>query len=278
MKLPARLPAGIAVGVLVSACTGSRPEVPDTAAARVPEQGNWFCQMKDSGEGWDCVQDRELAGNPQPDRLPPPSPPPEPMAPPQPAPLPTGSATDRPPAPSRFDDDDVLPPGTDTARPEAGSAAEPAPAPEPARVPEPAPDGSPGPGSAGTISSAGSSPADDNLPEHVRLAYRPDGPVALTDLPEDFYAVQLLAMSSKQALESFVAREQISGMSAARVERDGELYFVLLLGIYESADIARQAVASLPAEIGGAEPWIRPLGSLQSAMLRANSLAGAQRF
>jgi septal ring-binding cell division protein DamX len=256
MKLLSRLSVGIAVGVLVSACAGSRPELPDTAAARVPQQGNWFCQMSASGQGWDCVQDRELAGNPRPDRLPAPSPPPEPMTPPDPAPLPTGSPMDQPAAPPQFDRDDAPPPGSDAVPPE------------------------PAPPAASGRPAADASPANlaDEVPEHVRLAYRPDGPVALTDLPEDFYAVQLLAMSSKEALESFVAREQISGMSAARVERNGELYFVLLLGIYESADIAREAVASLPPEIGGAEPWVRPLGSLQSAMLRADSLAGAQRF
>jgi DamX protein len=117
-----------------------------------------------------------------------------------------------------------------------------------------------------------------HAPEHVRLAYRPDRPTALTDLPADFYAVQLMAMSSKDSLEAFVAREGIRNMSAARVERDGELFYVLLLGIYENAETARRAVASLPDEIGGAEPWIRPLGSLQSAMQRADRLAGSRRY
>ncbi len=64
----------------------------------------------------------------------------------------------------------------------------------------------------------------------------------------------------------------------ARVERNGELFYVLLMGIYEDADRARRAVDSLPDEIGGAEPWIRPLGSLQSAMLRADRLAGSKRY
>ncbi len=118
----------------------------------------------------------------------------------------------------------------------------------------------------------------DDAPEHVRLAYRPSRPTALTDLPADFYAVQLMAMSSKESLEAFVTREGISNMSAARVERNGELFYVLLLGIYEDADRARRAVESLPDEIGGAEPWIRPLGSLQSAMLRADRLAGSNRY
>ncbi|NEO26759.1 MAG: SPOR domain-containing protein, partial [Kamptonema sp. SIO4C4] len=161
------------------------------------------------------------------------------MTPPEPAPLPTGGPADQPAAPARFDDDGALPPGSDTVPPEPAAASPAVSGSAPPRAPAP-------PGGSGRPD-ANADPASraGDVPEHVRLAYRPDGAVALTDLPEDFYAVQLLAMSSKEALESFVAREQISGMSAARVERNGELYFVLLLGIYENADIAREAVASL---------------------------------
>lgn len=114
-------------------------------------------------------------------------------------------------------------------------------------------------------------------PEYARLAYQPPQPVPLTDLPPDYYAVQLIAMSDKAGLESFVERQGIRSMSAARVERDGELYFVLLLGIYETRDIARQAIDAMP-EVHGAEPWIRPLGSLQRAMRRADAIAGSSRY
>jgi DamX protein len=109
----------------------------------------------------------------------------------------------------------------------------------------------------------------------VRLAYRPPEAVPLTELPRDFYAVQLIAMNTREELEAFVQRHGIEGVSAARVERDDALYYVLLLGIYETLDKARRAVADLPGPFRDTTPWIRPLGSLQSAMARADTLAGS---
>ena len=257
----------LAVGALVSGCGSQGSRVPDSPITRAPERGGWFCQMSSSGAGWDCVRDPELAENPKPDRLPDPAPrtepaPTAPIDPPAPAPLPTGGSAVDAPLPSER--------GSEQPAPDARRPGE---APEVRGGVAPGTDGPrpPPPDAAGRTL-----PAD--APEHLRLAYRPSQPTALTDLPADFYAVQIMAMSSKESLEAFVAREGISNMSAARVERDGALFYVLLLGIYEDADKARRAVASLPEEIAGAEPWIRPLGSLQSAMQRADRLAGSNRY
>ena len=56
-------------------------------------------------------------------------------------------------------------------------------------------------------------------------------------------------------------------MTAARVEKEGELFYVLILGVYESETIARDASAELPDALVGTQPWIRKLGSLQTAHL-----------
>lgn len=255
--------ACIAVGVLVAGCSGqvTRPET--TEVTRIPEYGDWFCQLADSGDGWDCVQDETLAENPQPERLPEPRQAQEPELDPLPLPQ-TGPSLTEPSAQG----------GAPADGPAPGAEADPAEAaPPPRAVSEPeqlrtgqTPEGASPGAAAGPATSA---------PTYARLAYQPPEPVALTELPSEFYAVQVLAMSTPQQIEAFVRRHGIEGVSAARVEREGEIYYVLLLGIYETLDIAREAVADLPAPFTDTSVWIRPLGSLQSAMLRAERLAAA---
>ena len=115
-----------------------------------------------------------------------------------------------------------------------------------------------------------------DLPAYRYLAYRPDREVAFTDLPDEFYAVQLLALASPEAVERFVARAGVPGLAAARVEREGRLFYVLLLGIYRNRPDAVRAVESSPATLHHPTPWIRPLYTLKQAMLRADELAASQ--
>ncbi|MDZ7669975.1 MAG: SPOR domain-containing protein [Gammaproteobacteria bacterium] len=252
--------ACIFVGIFVSACSGNPNRAPDSPVTRIPDSGAWFCQMDASGNGWECIQDPLLAERPRPQRLPDPEQTPEQPAPeeqPLPGPLPPSGAG----APAEPQERGRPIPPRDTPAEDQ---------PEPRRDP-PLPDP---PAPPPTVDSG----TDDAVPEHARLAYQPPEPVALTELPDDFYAVQLIAMSSKKALEAFVQRERLEGMSAARVERDGELFYVLLLGIYESEAIARRAVATLPPPLQDAGPWIRRLGSLQAAIQRADTTTGSVRY
>lgn len=209
----------IAVGLLVAGCAGQAVRPPTTEVTRIPEQGGWFCQLGRSGQGWECVQDPQLAKDPVPDRLP--TSPAEPPAPsPEPAPVP-------------------LEPD--------GATEPPIPEPQPQPTPEPQP------------------PIEPPAPE----------PQSLMQLPRDFYAVQMLAMTSREELDDFTARHDLAGLQAARVERDGTLYYVLLLGVYPSLEQARDALADLPRGLSGVEPWIRPVGSLQAAMARADALVSS---
>ncbi len=114
---------------------------------------------------------------------------------------------------------------------------------------------------------------DADIPKHVRLSYKPDRPVSILDLPEDFWAVQLVALSSPEALEEYVARHKMRGMSAARIWNGEQLFYILLLGIYETRAIAEEAITDLPPPFNLHAPWIRPLGSLQRAMMAADEVA-----
>ncbi len=119
-------------------------------------------------------------------------------------------------------------------------------------------------------------PIDAAEPAYVSLSYRPDQPQRLTDLPDSFYTAQLFAVSTKAQIEDFVTAEGLYNMSATRIEKDGELLYVLLLGVYATEDKARMAVASMPVKVRELDPWVRPIKHLQQAMLRAEKILGTQ--
>jgi septal ring-binding cell division protein DamX len=94
----------------------------------------------------------------------------------------------------------------------------------------------------------------------------------ILELPEDFYAVQLLAMPNAEMLHSFIEKNDLQKMMAVRLARGTNLYYVLILGIYETAEIADKASSNLPATFEGIQPWIRKMGSLQRAIMRGDKL------
>ena len=109
-------------------------------------------------------------------------------------------------------------------------------------------------------------------------AYRPDGPVPLTEAPPHYYAVQLVALGSKESLEAYAARKALRGLFAARVERGGRLFYVLLLGVFPTRAAADEAAANLPAALSEFDPWVRRVESLQEAIRRGDALAGTSEI
>lgn len=112
-------------------------------------------------------------------------------------------------------------------------------------------------------------------PLHVQLSYQPDRPVAILDLPRDFYAVQLVAVSSRETLENYAQEHKLADMSAARIWDGRQIFYVLLLGIYETKANAEGALNSLSGTLAQLDPWIRSVGSLQTAMLEADEQLGS---
>lgn len=121
--------------------------------------------------------------------------------------------------------------------------------------------------------SATTLPSED-VPLHVALAYRPGEAQRLIDLPGEFWAVQLAAFGSAEQLSEYAARHELRGMSAARIAKNSQLFYVLLLGVYETKENAQRASATVPEALN-IDPWIRSLGSLQQAMRAGESLAPA---
>ena len=125
----------------------------------------------------------------------------------------------------------------------------------------------------GSVSTRATEPST-GMPLYRRLAFKPGRTVSLIDLPPDYFTVQLFAVSNKAALEKFVREQQIQGLSATRIARGDQLFFVLLLGIYSDENTARLAATNMPVGLNNLAPWVRQLGSLQDAMRRGDDLAG----
>lgn len=124
---------------------------------------------------------------------------------------------------------------------------------------------------AGRPASAASRPTRES-------AYRPSEPVPLTEVPPHYYVVQLVALGSKESLEYYAARKALRGMSAARVERGGQLFYVLLLGVFPTRAAADEAAANLPEALSEFDPWVRRVESLQEAIRRGDALAGTSEI
>ena len=103
-------------------------------------------------------------------------------------------------------------------------------------------------------------------PLYITLAYKPEKPTALLDLPETFWAIQIMAMQDQNALNSFVSENELVGVSGAKIGSQGKLFYALLLGVYESRSIAEEAWESRPQSISSLKPYFRGLGSLQTAI------------
>lgn len=229
---------------VLSACSNNPATTSSDQAESISraQEKAWFCQMAENGEDWQCVQDAALARNPKPDRLPAREQTREAGAEISPT-AELGPLTED----TETEDTDVNsePAETSTTSNEAASA-----------IPAPTTD----------------------LPVHIALSFRPENPVALTDLPADYFAVQLVAVSRKRDLEEFAELHQIRGMSAARIFSQDQLFYVLLLGVYETYAYAERAVASLGPPFDTLQPWIRPMGPLQVAMLAANEQTGSSEI
>jgi len=145
--------------------------------------------------------------------------------------------------------------------------------PDPVSLPTPAPEPEP------VAEPAADTPVDrSSLPDFQRLAYVPDQPTSLLELPPGFWVAQLMAVSSKEFLESYAEEHNLRGLSAARIASGERLFFVLILGIYETKANAERAISNLPPPYTKYKPLLRTLGSLQDAMRKADQITGSSDF
>jgi septal ring-binding cell division protein DamX len=104
-------------------------------------------------------------------------------------------------------------------------------------------------------------------------------PHHLDQLSPDRYTIQLAAMNTRRGgggtlarLEPLLERDDLGSAFIARLERDGQLYYVLLIGVYDTELQARQAVEDLADDLRAMSPWVRSVRALQAAKDRARAL------
>ena len=200
--------------------------------------GNWFCQSSLEPEQWECVQDPTLAENPEPTRLP----------------SDVAAVRDVEPATGG-----ALPPALNPELQIGDATASTDPAAALAGSPTSEPD----------ADADADADADDT--EDAAAEPAPHNPVL--QAPAEHFVVQLIAMSSARQLADFVAEHQLQALPSVRVERSGELFHVLLLGVFESFEQAEQASTTVPSPFASDDAWIRPVGALQAAILRGDAIA-----
>ena len=205
--------------------------------------GDWFCERAVDPTEWDCVQDAGLARYPKPRQ------PSTEM--PGLATSDTGDSTATPGSP-------IAPPATiddiTAVHPTTNDLAQPM---------------EPVPAETDPMTLA---PKDKDDPTRTNGISDYAG-ISVMELPTDHFAVQLIGMSSEASLEAFAKKNQLDGSFTARVERNGELYYVFLLGLYDTRETAEQASHDLPVQLGADQPWIRSVKSIQNAVVRGNALA-----
>ncbi len=177
----------------------------------------WFCEMNESRDDWDCVQDQALANNPKPTRLP----------------------TD-PVEPNPFD--------------------EPAPA-----LPEV---------TASTEGLANPSAAI-NFDAIAQASIRPDGAAAVMERSPEHFAVQIAITETQALADGFIANhglEDFEGLITLELAQDDNIYYSVLLGVYDNFAEAQAAVDSRPEALADVQPRIRPLATIQTGITEAEAL------
>lgn len=121
----------------------------------------------------------------------------------------------------------------------------------------------------------GSSGSQNDVPEYRQLAYEPENTTRIEDLPDSYYAVQLIALSDKDEAIKYVRDETwLVDPSGVRILSNDKVFYAILLGIYETRGRAERAVNSIQDHLGNDKPWIRPMSSLKSAIKDANEKLG----
>jgi septal ring-binding cell division protein DamX len=85
---------------------------------------------------------------------------------------------------------------------------------------------------------------------------------------EQAFSLQLVTLSSKQQIERFVAEEPALKdypVAYYRYQKEGQLLYVVTLGVFADAAFAQQVKDSLQlGRVAPEEAWIRPLDEIQA--------------
>lgn len=89
---------------------------------------------------------------------------------------------------------------------------------------------------------------------------------------DDAWAIQLIALQSRDEVESYVAAHELSDPKYVQIESGGAIWYVLILDVFEDRASADSAAEAWETENSpSSRPWVRPVRSLKAAARRAES-------
>ena len=81
------------------------------------------------------------------------------------------------------------------------------------------------------------------------------------------YTIQLIGYTERSAALAYVRRQKNRrDFAMFKTLSQGRTVYVISYGYYASQSAADAAAAELPAEVGRIEPWVRPIGSVKTAI------------
>jgi DamX protein len=121
-----------------------------------------------------------------------------------------------------------------------------------------------------SVKPAIASPALKNQPPVVKQAavtqLTPDEKEVMS-WPSEEYTLQVMAAAQPPGLRRFIAAQpNRDQLRLVAVERGGKPWYVVLLGIYDNGDLARQAIQSLPQAQVNAGPWTRKISDIRKGI------------
>lgn len=83
------------------------------------------------------------------------------------------------------------------------------------------------------------------------------------DLQDSYYAVQIFANSNIEAGMAFINQKRLGRATLLHTEVRGRAWYVALLGVYSSRELAQKRANAYLSVHGGDVPWIRSIKSLK---------------
>lgn len=91
----------------------------------------------------------------------------------------------------------------------------------------------------------------------------------LLSWPEGHYTLQVLGVSKEASVKAYVERQSNKEyMRIYKSQRSGKPWYVVVVGRYDSAQQARQAISGLPEVQRNASPWVRQVSAVQEEISR----------
>lgn len=178
------------------------------------------------------------------------------------APAPLAEPEAAEPEPSRPDESDSDP-APDTP-PESVPPTEPNAAPEPEPDPAPEPEPAPAPPSA-PESEPAPEPAPEPTPDPGQERLNADR-AWLAERDPAATTIQLMAAPDLPTARAFADRHNLGAIRYVPTRVGDRDFVVILAGVFPDRAAAERAVADLPDAVRRTEPWIRSIGSVQSAV------------